>query len=460
MSGFNVSDLQAFAREEFGQSDLGDARLDDRLQKLVEKLAADPGMSIPKAMGDWSQAKAAYRFFANDDVTREKILDPHYRATSKRLTEMESVLVVQDSCFLNYTHHPATEGLGNIGSKGQKNQLRGVIIHSALAVEPGTHRVLGLLDQQVIVRKDDPAAEERSRKRRRPDRESLKWPRGARNAAGRVRQPSGLIFVFDREGDLFEAIEEIQDLGARFVIRANYNRRLQEEGGPSAYLLEAIRKAPVIAHMPVQVAAGGGRPQRTAEVALHAGCYAIMPPKARGRRGAARAVNVLWIVEEHPPQGEDALEWILLTSESLETPQAAVTVARHYCGRWKIEEWHKALKTGCRVEERQLEAWDRLEVLLAIFSVIAWRLLALRDAARSDAPCPPDALSNEDRTILRNLMPSLPKGAKARAYLRAIAKLGGFLGRKSDGEPGWITLWRGYTRLCDMRLGYRAAKKR
>ena len=134
MSGFSLSDLGAFAREEFGRSDLGDARLDDRLLKMVEKLAADPGMSIPKAMGDWGQAKAAYRFFDNDDVTREKILDPHYGATADRLLEHASVLVIQDSGYLNYTHRPGTEGLGNIGTKGQKNQLRGVLIHSSLAI--------------------------------------------------------------------------------------------------------------------------------------------------------------------------------------------------------------------------------------------------------------------------------------------------------------------------------------
>ena len=460
MSRFNLSDLGAFSREEFGRSDLGDARLDRRLVAMVEKLAADPGMSIPKAMGDWGQAKAAYRFFDNDDVTREKVLDPHYGATGERLADFELVLVVQDSCYLNYTHHPGTEGLGNIGTKAQKNQLRGVLIHSSLAVAAGTHRVLGLLDQQVVVRENYQASREHWKKTRRRDRESQKWPLGARNVAGRGTRMDRLVFVFDREGDVFEAIEEIQDLGARFVIRANHNRLLKETGGKSAYLLDAIRKAPVVAHMPVKVSAGGGRPERTADVALRAGSYTIMPPCDRKRRGAARDVNVLWIVEEHPPKGVDALEWILLTSEPLKNGEAAMAVARHYCGRWKIEEWHKALKTGCKIEDRQLEDWGRLAVLLAIFSVIAWRLLVLRDAARAGEDCPPDALSKEDRTILRKLSPSMPKGADARQYLRAIAKLGGFLGRKSDGEPGWITLWHGYTRLCDMRLGVRAAGRR
>jgi hypothetical protein len=149
-----------------------------------------------------------------------------------------------------------------------------------------------------------------------------------------------------------------------------------------------------------------------------------------------------------------------VTSEPLDTPEAAIAVARHYCGRWTIEEWHKALKTGCKMEERQLEDWDRLEILLALFSVIAWRLLVLRDAARAEEACPPDALSDEDREILRKVQPKLPRNADAREYLRAVAKLGGFMARKSDGHPGWMTLWLGYARLCDMRLGFRAAGRR
>jgi hypothetical protein len=410
------------------------------------------------AWGKSKSRKAAYRFFANDDVTREKVLDPHYAATVGRVAGLGAVLVVQDSCFLNYTHHPGTEGLGNIGSKGQKNQLRGVMLHSSLAVTPGTHRVMGLLDQQVVVREGYQAKDEKSKKmRRRGDRESEKWSRGARNVVGRLPEAGLLVFVFDREGDVFEAIEQIQDLGSRFVIRANHNRLLEAADGERAYLLDATQKRPVLTRMSVTVPAGSGRKERTADVALRAGQYAIRPPSDHKRRGDSRQVNLLWIVEEKPPKGVEALEWHLVTSEPLDTPEAAIAVARHYCGRWKIEEWHKALKTGCKMEERQLEDWDRLEILLALLSVIAWRLLVLRDAARAEEACPPDALSDEDREILRKVQPKLHKNADAREYLRAVAKLGGFLARKSDGHPGWMTLWLGYARLCDMRLGFRAA---
>jgi len=459
VSIMSVSDLGAFARNEFGGCDLGDVRLDRRLVSLVEKLAVDPGRSIPKAMGVWSQAKAAYRFFANDDVTHDKVLGPHYAATAGRVSELGSVLVAQDTCFLSYTHHPKTAGLGPIGWRGQ-NALRGILFHSSLAIAPGTHRVLGLLDQQVIVREGHQAKGERSRDIRQRDRESEKWSQGVRNTVGRLSPASGSpIFVFDREGDIFEAIEQIQDLGARFVIRANYNRLVESADGERAYLLDSVKQAPVVARTRVTIPAGGGRKERTADVVLRAGRYAIQPPSDRGRRGSAREVHLLWIVEESPPQRVEGLQWYLLTSEPANTPEQAIAIKGHYCARWKIEEWHKGLKTGCKIEERQLEDWDRLEVLLAIFSVISWRLLALRDAARAAEPCPPDTLTEEDRTILRKVQPSLTENADAREYLRAVARLGGFLARKSDGNPGWITLWQGYARLCDMRVGFRAANK-
>lgn len=452
----NLSDLQAFAQNEFGDSVLGDARLDRRLLSIAEKLAADPGMSLPKAMGTWSQAKAAYRFFANDVVTHEKVIGPHFGATAGRAAEFDEVLVIQDSCFLNYTHHPSTEGLGSIGIR-TGNSLRGVMLHSSLAVEPGTHRVIGLLDQQVVVRKGHQVKGEGSKKMRRRGRESEKWLHGVRNTLERLQRAGSLIFIFDREGDVFEVIEQIQDAGARFVIRANHNRLLDGFGTERKYLLDAVRKEHALARMSVKVPAGGGRKERIAEVALHSGSYPIRPPADRKRRGQARQVNLLWVVEENPPRRVEALEWCLVTSEPMQTAEAAIAVARHYCGRWKIEEWHKALKTGCKMEERQLAGWDRLEVLLAILSVIAWRLLAVRDAARTEEPCPPEILSEEDRAILRRVQPTLLPAANSRDYLRAIAKLGGFMARKSDGDPGWMTLWLGYARLSDMRLGYNTA---
>jgi hypothetical protein len=271
----------------------------------------------------------------------------------------------------------------------------------------------------------------------------------------RVGSAKRLIFVFDRGGDIFEAIEELQEMGQGFVIRAAVNRRLKVEAEERAYLFESVAGEAVVAEQPVRIPAGGGRKERTAVVSLRVGTYHLMPPKVRDRRGESRQVNVVQVSEDGPPEGVAPLHWVLLTSEPAGTGEEALQVLDHYCARWKIEEWHKALKTGCRLEQRQLRDWDRLEVLLGIFSVIAWRLLVLRDAARGNQTCPNgEVLTEAQREILRKSDPKLPDTDDARAYLRAIAKLGGFLGRRRDGDPGWITLWRGYSRLLDMELGY------
>ena len=451
------SEIKDFVRNEFGTVRLGDARLDRRLLKVAEGLARGPEWSIPHACGDWAGTKGGYRLCANEKVTRDKVMQGHIEATGRRVVAQEAsrVLVIEDTTYLNFSDHPGTGGLGMIGSRKHAGRLRGVLLHSALAVGVERHDVVGVLDQQVIIREGYYDAQEKGSQKRNRDRESEKWMSSARCVVERLGGRKRVIFVFDREGDVFEAIEELQDMGEGFVIRASTSRRLEVESDERAYLFESVASERVIAQKTVHVPAGGGRKERTAVVCLRVGTYRLMPPKARDRRGESRQVNGMQVLEEDPPDDVKPLHWILLTSEPVATAQQALQILDHYCARWKIEEWHKGLKTGCRLEERQLRDWDRLEVLLGIFSVIAWRLLVLRDAARGHPTCPDEpVLTPTQRDILRKTDPSLRKTDDARVYLRAIAKLGGFLGRKRDGDPGWITLWRGYSRLFDMEHGY------
>jgi hypothetical protein len=441
--------------EEFGDVHLGDARLNRRLLKTVAHLARDPGWSIPHASGSWSATKGAYRLFSHAAVCRERVLEGHIQATVARVRQEPYVLVPADTTYLNYTHHPRTQGLGKIGNRNTQ-ELKGVLVHSALAVTAGTHRVLGLLDQQVLIREDYCPPDEDSRQMRKRSRESRKWLTGIHRVGQVLGDLRSALFVFDREGDIFEAVETLQDAGARFVIRAAINRRLEES--PLSYLFEAVLAEPVRARKAITLPAGGGRKERIVQVTLQAGAYTVQPPKARNRSGASRRINVIAIREETPSSVEAPMEWVLLTGESIATPDDLLAIMDHYCGRWKIEEWHKALKTGCRIEARQLEEWNRLDVLLGVFSVIAWRLLALRDAAREDSvEVAKDILSPAQRRIIEKMNPSIGAHFKARDYLLALAKLGGFLGRKRDGDPGWITLWRGLSRLNDIEVGFNLA---
>jgi len=418
-------------------------------------MARDPSWSIPHAAGSRAATKATYRLFSHPAADQEKLVEGHLQATAVRARQETTVLAVGDTTYLNYSHHPRTRGLGKIGTRTQQADLQGFLVHNTLAVTASGHRVLGLLHQQILVREAFQEAGEDSRQIRQRPRESQKWLTPIRPVLERLGPSCRPIFVYDREGDVFEVVEEIQDGGARFVIRASVNRRLDAGGETRQYLFDAIAAEPVRAHTEVPLRAGGGRPARTARLALRAASCNLLPPKSRGRAGAPRRVNVVLAREETPPAGVEPLEWLLLTSEPIGTGDEIVAVLGHYGGRWKVEEFHKALKTGCRLEKRELETRERLESLLGLMSVIAWRLLALRDAARQDPPAPVQpALTETQCRILQRLDASLAGQATARAYLVAIAKLGGFLGRKRDGEPGWITLWRGFSRLHDIEIGF------
>lgn len=450
-------DTLAFVAREFASAELGDERRRKRLIRVVLDLLEDPSRSIPKASGTWAGAKGAYRFFSNPGVTRESVMKPHWDQTAERIQSRDSVLVVEDTTFLNFTHHPETKGLGKIGNRNAKNQLQGVLVHSALAVEAGTHRVLGLIDQEVIIREEYRAPEESRAERQDRPRESAKWMTCARRVIERVGKAEGLIFTFDREGDVFEVIEELQEKGGRYVIRAAWNRRTEGREGVEEHLLDQIQAEPVLGELEVEVPAGAGRKAHRVTLELRAASYRVLPPRRCDRKEPVE-VRVVCAKQARPSEGEALLEWVLLTSEAIGTVEDIQTVIRHYMGRWKIEEWHKVLKTGCKIEERELEDWDRLDVLLGVLSVVAWRLLILRDAARFGDASVDDYLSKTEQAVLRGMDPKLPKVAPLRDFLRSIAKLGGFLARKRDGEPGWITLWQGFTRLRDLDRGFRLAQ--
>lgn len=450
-----ASTISNFVEQEFARVRLGDRRLDQRLKHLAAALAAAPQESLPKACGAWKDGKAAYRFCSNPSVTRETVMKGHFEATADRIRGLGEVLVVEDTTTLNFSHHPEVEGLGNIGSQAWPNQLQGALVHSALAVEVGTHRVVGLLAQEVILRKEYHArGETREQKLKRP-RESRKWLGGAREAWERVGAASSLVFVFDREGDVFEAMEGLRQRAGRFVIRAAWNRRLKSGGDERLYVLDQIRREPVLGTTRLEIPPKGGRKGRVAELSLRAASYTLSPPR-KSSGGTPLDVHLVQVREEAPPSEKEGLDWTLLTSEPIGTPQEILRVVEHYRGRWKIEEWHKVLKSGCRIEDRQLESWDRLDVLLGLFSVIAWRLLAIRDEARNEAGTD-TVLTPVEKTILRRMDRSLPAEPTVRDYLRAIAKMGGFLARKGDGEPGWQTLWGGMTRLRDLEIGFTLA---
>jgi hypothetical protein len=406
------------------------------------------------------QAKGVYRLLSNPEVSHDDVLSGHVAATVERCLGRAAVLVVQDTTTLSYTERRDIHGLGPVNDSARG---RGFLAHTALAIGVEGHEVLGVLDQHVWVRGNRKVTQGEScvaRKKRR--RESEHWAAGQRRVGelfqGVDRRPR-VIAVFDREGDIFEAFETLDELGHSFVIRATHNRLVESEGDGKEYSLDCVEQAPVIAQRMVNVPARGSRAARTAHLEIRARELAVRPPRNRGRHGDSIVLNIVGAIERRPPEGVDPLVWYLVTREPIATEADVLGVVRAYEGRWPIEELHMGMKTGCSTEERQLETAHALENFLAFATVVAWQMLRLRDTARRLPAVRADqVLTPTQLTVLCGLRPRLKPDCLANEALRAIAMMGGFMGRKGDGNPGWRTLWAGFEKLLMAERGFLVAQ--
>ena len=457
--------LQSFL--EFSTSDLGDVRRNRRAAKVVEQLAAHSGRSVAQSCGSLSEATACYRLAGNPDVSHDGLLQGHRERTAGRSRGRPVVLCAQDTTTFSFGQRAPIEGLGPIDSA---LAVQGFFAHSALMIDPEDGSVLGVAAQEVWARSWTAAPKgETSAERKLRTRESEHWGRVQVDVAaafGRRRLADAswpaprpddprIIAVFDREGDIFEAMETMQELGHGFVIRAIRDRKLETPISEASLSTRAVESAPELGTVVFEVPRKPGQASRTATLSVRGLTMSLMPPKSRGRKGASLHVGMVLIQEIAAPEGVAPLCWYLLTTEPCETLAEALRVVRYYRFRWNVEEFHMGLKTGCSVERAQFDTMHSFENFVAISTVAAWRMLVLRDAARSGEPSLPlEILTNVQRSILRREFPKLGASPTARDWMRALAKLGGFFGRKSDGEPGWRTLWWGWRRLCDLEAGW------
>lgn len=445
-----------WAQNEFGFAQLGDARRNKRLVKIAANLAVKPGGTLPQAFSDWAELKAAYRFFEQRGVSFERVLAPHLERTRQTCRQPGEYLLIEDTTLLDYSHHPATEDLGVIGD----GCGRGFELHSALAVRLESWTlaqrpegvVVGLFDQQCRTPRPAPAGETRGQRLRRP-RKSQAWA-AALKSAGRPPSGSQWIYVADRESDFYEPLQLCQQHGMDFVIRACQDRRLADDAGR---LWERLARAAVLGQSTVEVRSRAGQPARTAIVELRSVRVALDGPwRPGGWQSPLRNVGVVAVSEVEAPEGvKQPLHWILLTSLPCATKAEVQRVVGRYTARWWIEEYHKALKSGVGVEESQLERGHRLESLIAVLAVVAVRLLSTKMLARS-RPESFEAAASFGPALLALLEKKLgkPKGGWTNAnVIIATARLGGFIGRKGDGLPGWQTIWRGWQRLRWMAEG-------
>jgi hypothetical protein len=437
--------------------DLQDVRLNRRLVVVSTQFAAQPEASLPQACGDWAAVKAAYRLFENPKVVPAAILAPHQRHTCARMVGHARVFAVQDTCYLNYTAHPATQGLGLIGAEAD-GQV-GLIMHSTLALT-AQGVPLGLLTQAIWAREATlagDAATRRAHRRQQPmaAKESGKWLTAVQETMRLCPDGVDMVHVGDREADIYELFQTMQDLGAKMVVRASQDRAVGEGGR----MRQVLVRRPVRGHLQVEVPAQRGRAARTATVEVRSGDLTLRPPyRAPSCQVRLRplTVSAVWVREIDAPADVDApLEWLLLTNVPVRNFAEAVERVRWYRLRWHIEVFHKVLKSGCQVEDCRLDQADELCRYLTLKSVIAWRLFWMGQIARAqpEADCTV-VLAEPEWQALYTAMhrtSALPATTPTvRQVVRWIAQLGGFLGRKGDGEPGVTVLWRGWSRLHDL----------
>lgn len=446
-----------WARNEFGLAPLKDKRRQHRLVKIATHLADVPGGTLPQSFPDWAELKAAYRFLGQKGVSYENILAPHLERTRQAVRAPGQYLLIEDTTLLDYTEHEAVPNLGVIGN----GRGRGFKLHTTLAVrlesssleQPRAQgELIGLLGQQCTTPQPPPRGETRAQRLQRP-RGSQVW---AAMPAQVGRPPEGAqwIYVADRESDFYEPLKVCPEHGHDFVIRGGTDRRLAEEAG---HLHASLAQAPVLHQTTVEISARPGQKARVAQVEWRSLRVDLDAPwRPGGWPPPMRNIGVVEVREVHAPEGIEPLHWILLTSLPCQTVEEVRRVVSIYQSRWWIEEYHKALKSGAGVEKSQLEDASRLQSLIAVLAVVAVRLLSAKLLARSQ-PEGQTAVESFEPQMLALLEQKLgpPKAGHwtNQTLIVAIARLGGFIGRKSDGSPGWQTIWRGWQRLLWMAQG-------
>jgi hypothetical protein len=447
-----------------GHAEVGDQRRSARLVTTFERMRRHPGGTLPDKLASPADLKALYRLCTSPAVTHSAIIAALRSYTLKRIaTHRGPVLAVHDATELDYTTLASlADQLGQIG----KGTRRGYICHNVIALDARTGEVLGLLDQILHCRDEVLQDESLSDHRNRQTRESLLWVKGTAHLPDDRR----LVDVADQGASTFEFLEHETHSGRRFVVRNGKVRKVY--GGhtgdrPKEYLKDHVRGLAELGRFIMDVTAQKGRKARQgAEFAIRGGPIRLLPPHAKhGHHGDdPLPIYVVQVVEvSPPPRGEKPIEWMLLTNEPVRTLDDAWRVVEWYEYRWVIEEYHKAQKTGCRIEDLQFTAVERLEPAIALLSAVALTLLNLRDASRR-----PDARRRQAATLFAPEyieVLSLWRYRQVRGDLSvhdfffALARLGGHQNRRRDHRPGWLVLWRGWMKLQLMLDGYLVVKQ-
>jgi hypothetical protein len=456
-------------------ANFGDKRLDERLGTIAEEFASHPNVSIPGATSGRAEMEAAYRFFDNDKVTPEKILEPHFQATRKRIAEHDVVLLVQDTTELDLTRpEQQVRGAGPMESEAR----RGAFLHPLQAFDLNAIP-LGMVWQKSWARDEVQTnltkAEKGKKRNKTPfeDKESLRWVEGIRASreVAMACPTTTCVCVGDSEADIYELFSESRatpENNLQLLVRACQTRATTDESN----WLDKVRATPCLYTCSVEVSARRAkiapdkqgkrskpRDARIAEVEIRATTVTLRPPFRFDRKLPEVTVNVILVEETNPPTGCEPIQWLLITTMPIDTAEQVQIIVSAYCIRWQIEIFFKTLKTGCRVEKRQFQRLDRMLNCLAVYSIVAWRIMHLcrlgRECPDLDCevvfePCEWKAVYT---AIKREAPPQTPP--RLNEMIRLVASLGGYVIRKST-QPGPQTLWIGLQRVHDLSIAWEA----
>jgi hypothetical protein len=445
----------SWAAQEMAGARLGDQRLNQRAASLLQTLGAKPTLSIPAAARGWAETQAAYRFFDHAKVNAETVLEPHVAATVERARAHPVVLAIQDTTELDFTGKDDIEGLGPLTYEAQ----RGLHLHPTFLVTP--ERVpLGVFDAWIWAR-DPQTFGQSSQGLPIEDKESVRWLEGYQRLVEVAPQlpQSQLVYLADREADIYELFVEAAGAPVELLVRASHDRAL--EGGGK--LRETLHEAPELGTVTFELPRTAKRRARAVTQSLHARRVSIRAPNGKATLAPSVELTAVLAHELDPPEGETAVQWLLLTTMPVESFEQAVEKMQWYLCRWEIELLFKTLKSGCEVEELQLQHIDRLEPAIAMYLIIAWRVLLLTMTGRRcpDMPCDVILETDEWRAIYivseRAKPPKEPPPLDT--IVRMLAGFGGFLNRKHDGHPGNKSVWIGLQRTRDFVLALAAQRE-
>lgn len=470
--------LRTFGEEHFGEASLGDVRRTRSLVDQANRFFRHPGGTLPHKCKCPRALRRCYDLMQVPAVTHQAVLEPHLRRTLRLIRQQPGVvLILHDGTELDYSGltslHPQLGQIGNSFGHGYE-------CLNSLAVLPQGRTVLGLVSQILHVRARVPKDETQSERRDRESRESLLWLKAVDNVAEaerRCRRLDGLsgpavdeplvVDIADRASDTFEFLDHEDLVGRRYVLRSQHNRgiRVGHDGrGARALLHDHLRSLPEQGpRRQIELSEREKRPARKATLAIAWAAVEVLLPENRRGHYRKRPLQV-WAVrvwEPEPPPGVEGVEWFLLTNLAVATAGHSWEKAEWYCCRWVVEEFHKAQKTGCGIEDPQFTKAERLQPMIALLSVVAAMLLNLRDLSRDErlsALPATEVLDEELVEVLSGWRYGERRPLTVREFFRALARLGGHQNRKGDGQPGWLVLWRGWIDLQRMAAGARAAR--